>query len=79
MLESHLAGGTVKESLSKEIIFQPSIEEQVTVIQRKNGENIYSGENSSGLGDRELEFGESLIFSYRWRGLRNCFEIEKLS
>lgn len=79
MLESHLAGGPVKESLSKEIIFQPSIEEQVRVIQRKNGENIYSGENSSGLGDRELEFGGSLMFSYRWRGLRNCFEIEKLS
>ena len=39
MLESHLAGGPVKESLSKEIIFQPSIEEQARVIQKKNGEN----------------------------------------
>lgn len=79
MLESHLAGGPVKESLSKEIIFQPSIEEQARVIQKKNGENKYSGENSSGLGDRELEFGESLMFNYSWLGLRNCFETEKLS
>lgn len=72
MLESHLAGGPVKESLSKEIIFQPSIEEQARVIQKKNGENKYSGENSSGLGDR-------VMFNYSWLGLRNCFETEKLS
>lgn len=31
-----------------------------------------SGESSSGLGDRELEFGESLKFSYTWLGLINC-------
>jgi len=43
MLESHLAGGPVKESLSKEVIFQLSIEEQARAIQKKNGEHIYCG------------------------------------
>ena len=39
MLESNLVGGAIKESLSTEFIFHPSIEEQARVIQTKNGEN----------------------------------------